>query len=78
LIAGRIFGLVCLVVVMAAVAYFINRAEKGKVPKVRRIAGIEIGVHYTWFLAIILIAWSMAEGFSPTGGLYQLAGSLEL
>jgi hypothetical protein len=41
LIAGRIFGLICLVVVMAAVTYFINRAEKGKVPKVRRIAGID-------------------------------------
>ena len=41
LIAGRIFGLICLVAVMAAVTYFINRAEKGKVPKVRRIAGID-------------------------------------
>ncbi len=41
LIAGRIIGLVCLLIVMVAVTYFIRRAEKGKVPKVRRIAGID-------------------------------------
>src|SRR5947207_13535252 len=27
-----------------------------------RIAGIEIGVHYTWLLAFGLIAWSLASG----------------
>ena len=30
-----------------------------------RIAGIEIGVHYTWLLAFLLIAWSLAQGFFP-------------
>ncbi len=30
-----------------------------------RIAGIEIGIHYTWALAFILIAWSLAQGFFP-------------
>ena len=24
-----------------------------------RIAGIEIGIHYTWLLAFVLIAWSL-------------------
>ncbi|MFC2003346.1 site-2 protease family protein [Chloroflexota bacterium] len=30
-----------------------------------RIAGIEIGIHYTWLLAFILIAWSLAQRFFP-------------
>ena len=30
-----------------------------------RIAGIEIGIHYTWLFAFILIAWSLAQGFFP-------------
>jgi len=30
-----------------------------------RIAGIEIGFHYSWLLAFILIAWSLAQGFFP-------------
>jgi len=30
-----------------------------------RIAGIEIGIHYTWLLALVLITWSLAEGFFP-------------
>jgi len=30
-----------------------------------RIAGIEIGIHYSWLLAFILIAWSLAQGFFP-------------
>lgn len=41
LIAGRIFGLLCLLVIMAAVAYYIKQAEGGTVPKVRRIPGID-------------------------------------
>lgn len=41
LIAGRIFGLLCLLVIMAATAYYIRRAEGGTVPKVRRIPGID-------------------------------------
>jgi Zn-dependent protease/CBS domain-containing protein len=45
-----------------------------------RIAGIEIGIHYTWLLAFALIAWSLAEGFFPgaapgqTLGAYWIAG----
>lgn len=30
-----------------------------------KIAGIEIGVHYTWLFAFVLIAWSLAAGFFP-------------
>lgn len=30
-----------------------------------RIAGVEIGIHYTWLLAFILITWSLAQGFFP-------------
>lgn len=41
LIAGRIFGLLLLVIIMAAVAYFIKAAEKGKVPTLRRVPGID-------------------------------------
>jgi Zn-dependent protease/CBS domain-containing protein len=33
--------------------------------KITRIAGIEIGIHYTWLFAFILIAWSLAVGFFP-------------
>ncbi|MBI2171408.1 MAG: site-2 protease family protein [Chloroflexi bacterium] len=29
------------------------------------IAGIEIGIHYTWLLAFALITWTLAEGFFP-------------
>ena len=39
--SGRLFGLACLLVIMAAVAYYIKSAEKGKVPRVRRVAGID-------------------------------------
>ena len=44
------------------------------------IAGIEIGIHYTWLLAFALIAWSLAMGFfrqtSPgySLGTYWIAG----
>jgi len=30
-----------------------------------RIAGIEIGIHYSWLLVFVLIAWSLAQGFFP-------------
>ncbi len=30
------------------------------------LAGIDIRVHYTWFFAFILIAWSLALGYFPT------------
>ena len=33
--------------------------------RVARIAGIEIGIHYTWLLVFILITWSLAQGFFP-------------
>jgi Zn-dependent protease/CBS domain-containing protein len=34
--------------------------------KLGRIAGIDIGIHYTWLFAFLLIAWSLAEGFFPS------------
>lgn len=33
--------------------------------RVLTISGIEIGIHYTWILAFILIAWSLAVGYFP-------------
>src|SRR3989304_2667699 len=30
-----------------------------------RIAGIDIGIHYSWIFIFILITWSLAEGFFP-------------
>lgn len=30
-----------------------------------RIAGLEIGIHYTWLFALVLIAWTLADGFFP-------------
>lgn len=33
--------------------------------RIARIAGIDIGVHYTWLFAFVLIAWSLARGFFP-------------
>jgi len=30
-----------------------------------RIAGIDIGIHYSWILIFVLIAWSLAQGFFP-------------
>jgi Zn-dependent protease/CBS domain-containing protein len=30
-----------------------------------RIAGIDIGLHYTWLFAVVLIAWSLALGYFP-------------
>lgn len=41
LIAGRIFGFICLLVIMAAVAYFIQSAKAGRVPQIRRVPGID-------------------------------------
>lgn len=41
LIAGRIFGLICLLTIMAAVALYIKRAQRGKIPIVRRVPGID-------------------------------------
>ncbi|MDQ3703373.1 MAG: site-2 protease family protein [Chloroflexota bacterium] len=30
-----------------------------------RIAGIRIGVHYTWFFVALLVTWSLAQGYFP-------------
>ena len=30
-----------------------------------RIAGIDIGVHYTWILIFVLLSWALAQGFFP-------------
>ncbi|MDP2916728.1 MAG: site-2 protease family protein [Dehalococcoidia bacterium] len=48
--------------------------------RIGRVAGIDIGVHYTWLLALILISWSLAQGFFPqiapglSMGTYWIAG----
>jgi len=34
--------------------------------RIARIAGIDIGIHYTWLFAFVLIAWSLAVGFFPS------------
>jgi Zn-dependent protease/CBS domain-containing protein len=34
--------------------------------KIARVAGIDIGIHYTWLFAFALIAWSLAGGFFPS------------
>ena len=45
-----------------------------------RIAGIGIGVHYTWLLIFILIIWSLAQGLFPQAypgwetGVYWITG----
>jgi len=41
LIEGRIFGLTCLLIIMLSVVYYIRRAKEGRVPKVRRVPGID-------------------------------------
>jgi hypothetical protein len=39
--SGRIFGLICLLIIMLAVVWYIQRAKEGAVPKIRRLAGID-------------------------------------
>ncbi len=41
--------------------------------KVGDIAGIEIRLHYTWLLALLLIAWSLASGYFPMAGESRVA-----
>lgn len=47
-----------------------------------RLAGITVRLHYTWFLAFILVAWSLGRGLFPFGYpnwtevTYWLAGSV--
>lgn len=33
--------------------------------RIATIAGIDIGVHYSWILVLVLVTWSLAEGFLP-------------
>jgi len=33
--------------------------------KLGKIAGIEIGIHYTWIFALVLFAWLFAQGTFP-------------
>ncbi len=33
--------------------------------KLGRIAGIQVGIHYTWLLAFALVSWSLADGYFP-------------
>ena len=30
-----------------------------------KIAGIDVGVHYSWFAVLALVTWSLARGFLP-------------
>jgi len=39
---GRIFGLLVLIYIFGAVIYFIDRAAKGRVPELRRVAGLDM------------------------------------
>src|SRR3979411_636215 len=43
--------------------------------KLGTLAGIDIRVHYTWFFAFILIAWSLALGYFPTANVGLGAGT---
>ena len=49
--------------------------------RVARIAGIEIGIHYSWILIFVLITWSLAVGYFPVeypgwaGWLYWLTSA---
>jgi Zn-dependent protease len=49
--------------------------------RIGRIAGIEIGIHYTWLLALIVFTWLLGQGFIATypgwnSYVYWLAGFL--
>src|SRR2546425_2739139 len=50
--------------------------------RVGRVLGIPVGVHHTWIVAFVLVAWSLAIGFFPgsypgwTPSTYWLAGAL--
>src|SRR5216684_4540597 len=43
--------------------------------KLGTLAGIDIRVHYTWFFAFVLIAWSLALGYFPTANAGLGAGT---
>lgn len=33
--------------------------------RIARVGGINIGIHYTWLIAVVLISWTLAVGFYP-------------
>ena len=33
--------------------------------KLFRVAGIDIGVHYTWIFIFLLVSWSLAASYFP-------------
>ncbi len=39
---GRTFGLLVLIYIFVAIFYFVDRAAKGKVPKLRRVPGLDV------------------------------------
>src|SRR5712691_7554027 len=43
--------------------------------KLGKLAGIDIRVHYTWFFAFVLIAWSLALGYFPAANAGLGAGT---
>jgi Zn-dependent protease/CBS domain-containing protein len=50
--------------------------------KIGRIAGIQVGLHYTWLFIFALVTWSLAQGFFPasyrgwTQATYWLVGAV--
>ena len=30
-----------------------------------KIAGVEVDIHYSWFLVFVLVSWSLSTGFLP-------------
>src|SRR5258708_28168534 len=33
--------------------------------RIGRVAGIDLRIHCTWLFALVLVAWSLADGFFP-------------
>src|SRR6266496_257782 len=50
--------------------------------RIGRVAGIAIGIHYTWLFAFLLITWSLAVGYFPavvvgvSAGTHWLLGAI--
>ena len=49
--------------------------------RIGRIAGIEVGIHYTWLLALVIFTWLLGQSFLTTYPgwqtyLYWIAGFL--
>src|SRR5271157_5012592 len=34
--------------------------------RIGRIAGIEIGIHYTWLLALVIFTWLLGQSYFPS------------